>query len=441
MHRHFNHLVLLIGTNPLPNFVVSQHFLKHVPEIRYLWLVHSEKRGEQRGTKELADHISKVLSEIGILSEVSIRYVSLEDVSSAIHITHNIEKKLIDKLNGDAIVHLNYTGGTKAMAVHVYRALERVLGDKCTFSYLDSREYVLKSDDGTNLTGDLRSSITLSLDHLVQLHGYEKKKAQDNLDWPEAITKFKTLIDQGKLDDYLKWIKGFLRSAYYRNGKFIEKKDQFIKHNQIDKDPHIFKNSLSKNTPDHVMELLKSIPSQNSLLGQDGSVWIPDESVTNKKFRRRLKSTVKDFLDGKWLEVYVGRILEEQMAADEMLSRRNIQPELNWEIWSDSSRKKFEIDVIIMNGYQLCGVSVTTSCKEGTCKLKGFEVIHRVQQMGGEEAKAILITCLPQERVGAFAKDLITISGSSDEKLLVLGKDDLRETRLWQKIKNHIWRN
>lgn len=437
MDMHFNHLVLLIGTNPLPNFVVSKYFLNHVPTIQHLWLVHSEK------TKKLADNISKVLREIGIPSEDLIRYVPLEDVGSAIHITHDIKEKLIRKLDKDSLVHFNYTGGTKAMAVHVYRALERAPGDRCTFSYLDSREYVLRGDDGTRLSRDLRSSITLSLDHLIQLHGYEKEKKeeQDNPDWPEVITKFKSLIDQGKLDGYLKWAKEFLRSAYYRNGKFIKKKNQFIKHNEIDKDPHKFKNFFFKNTQDQdTYELLKSIPSQNSLLNQDGSVWIPDESVTNKAYQKRLKS-VKDFLDGKWLEVYVGHILDEKLAADEMLKGRNIQLELNWEIWSKSSSKPFEIDVIVLNGYQLCGVSVTTSKEEGTCKIKGFEVLHRVQQMGGEEAKAILITCLPQEKVGAVAQDLITISGSSDEKLLVLGKDDLRETRLWQKIKNHIWGN
>ena len=44
--------------------------------------------------------------------------------------------------------------------------------------------------------------------------------------------------------------------------------------------------------------------------------------------------------------MYVGHILDEKMAADEMLKGRNIQLELNWEIWSKSSSKPFEIDVI-----------------------------------------------------------------------------------------------
>lgn len=435
-----NHLILLIGTNPLPNFVVNQHFLKHHPTIEHLWLIHSEQRGEQRGTKELAESILKVLSETGMLSAVSIHYVSLEDVSSAVHIAHNIKKKLVDKLDGDALVHLNYTGGTKAMSVHVYRALEAAFGDRCTFSYLDSREYILRGDDGARLTGDLRESISLSLDHLIKLHGYEKKKEEDNPDWPEVVDKFKLLIAQGKLDDYLTWAKGFLRSSYYDNKrKFIERKNKFITHNQIDKDPRIFKNSFSKNTPDHVLDLLKLIPSENSLLNRDGSVWIPDESVTNPVYKRRLEPAIRHFLDGKWLEAYVGRVVEEQITADATLSGKNIKLELNWKVWDGLSSKPFEIDIIVINGYQLCGISVTTSHDAGICKSKGFEVLHRVQQMGGEESKAILITCLPQDHVGAFTQDLITISGARGEKLLVLGKEDLQETRLWQKIRNHIW--
>ncbi|MGC8651581.1 MAG: DUF1887 domain-containing protein, partial [Minisyncoccia bacterium] len=52
----------------------------------------------------------------------------------------------------------------------------------------------------------------------------------------------------------------------------------------------------------------------------------------------------------------------------------------------------FELDIFLINGYQLIGISLTTSTRQGECKLKGFEVIHRVKQIGGDESKAILIT-------------------------------------------------
>ena len=39
----FKDLVLLIGTNPLPNFVVAEYFLGKNKNIKKIWLVHSEE--------------------------------------------------------------------------------------------------------------------------------------------------------------------------------------------------------------------------------------------------------------------------------------------------------------------------------------------------------------------------------------------------------------
>lgn len=38
----FEHLILLIGTNPLPNYVVAEYFLKNNPDLKTVWLVYSE---------------------------------------------------------------------------------------------------------------------------------------------------------------------------------------------------------------------------------------------------------------------------------------------------------------------------------------------------------------------------------------------------------------
>ena len=132
-------------------------------------------------------------------------------------------------------------------------------------------------------------------------------------------------------------------------------------------------------------------------------------------------------------------------------SRRNIPIEANWYIKKTKGKKTFELDVILINGYQVCGISCTTSNYESRCKSKGFEVLHRVNQIGGEEAKAILITCLPKEKTGKEGEkiktveemdsDLKTITGSDDEKLLVLGIDDLKEDKVWKKIKGFVWKD
>ncbi len=65
--------------------------------------------------------------------------------------------------------------------------------------------------------------------------------------------------------------------------------------------------------------------------------------------------------------------------------------------------------------------------------------MHRVDQMGGEEAKVVLITCLSHcHKVKIMEYDLRNETGGED-KLVVLGIEDLREDSLWKKIKEHIW--
>ena len=57
----FKHLILLIGINPLPNFVVAEYFLKQNPKIQKIWLVHSEQNKLQAGTDTQAKYLEDVL--------------------------------------------------------------------------------------------------------------------------------------------------------------------------------------------------------------------------------------------------------------------------------------------------------------------------------------------------------------------------------------------
>ena len=59
------------------------------------------------------------------------------------------------------------------MAVHTYRKLEAELKERCSFSYLDARDFALKDDQAGVLTGDLRNEIQDDLDPLLRLQVYE----------------------------------------------------------------------------------------------------------------------------------------------------------------------------------------------------------------------------------------------------------------------------
>ncbi|MCF8011040.1 MAG: hypothetical protein K9L17_01060 [Clostridiales bacterium] len=446
----FTDLVLLVGTNPLPNYVVTKYFLQSNVDIQCIWLVYSEHTNYQQGTEELANCIKDtVIEDINKARDIKMNLVSLSDVSSAIKIKNDIEKKMLSKLlsNGSGhSVHLNYTGGTKAMAVHIYREVEKKIESKSSFSYLDARDFTLKDDNEGTITNDLRETLDISLETLMNLHGYERKdknSKQDTFDNQKVINEFKKIINNEELDSYLKWQNNFLRKNYFDEKGFIENKSRFLKHNKLEEEDKSgwdrLRQEFNDVTPPSVMNLLKSLPSDKSIIDENNELWIPDKSINKKLFKNRLKPSVNGCLAGKWLESYVENIIKENIEVDEQLKLKDIPIESNWEIKSKKGNKEFELDVIVINGYQICGISCTTGKDKGLCKEKGFEILFRVNQIGGDEARAILVTPLSDDRVEDLTEDLKMVSGTTEDKLLVIGQADLKEEILWKKIKEHIW--
>ena len=197
----------------MPNYIVAKYFIENNANLKNIWLVHSEKLVKQNGTYELSLNIKEVLQEEFGESK-NIGLVPLEDISVSAKIIDNINNRLINQLKRiENSVHLNYTGGTKSMAVHVYRALEKSLKSCCTFSYLDASDFRLKTDADGAITDDLRKSLGITLESLMKLHGYNKKGTQDNPNWPEVVDVFRDLISRDKLCDYLKWSSSFLQET------------------------------------------------------------------------------------------------------------------------------------------------------------------------------------------------------------------------------------
>jgi len=444
----FTDLVLLVGTNPLPNFVTAKYFLDHNPNLNKIWLVYSKNTEYQQGTRELADSIKDVITEeFQGIKTPDISLISLSNVSSAEQIAIDIKENLLHKISRDKVqgVHLNYTGGTKAMSVHVYRKLEHHMAGKCSFSYLDARDYSLKDDVEGPLTGDLRETINISLPALMKLHGCVKKDSETKenaIDWSGVLDKFENIIERCELHLYLEWVKGFLEEVYYNEQGLIKKKGKFLLHNRLGKDGsglEYLRQKFEDETPEAVKELLQSFPREHSLIDDKGQLWVPDDSVNNSTFKKRLAYPVGDFLHGKWLEFYVEKVLKDNIQLDKNFQGRNIPVESSWEIYNKESKKPFELDVVLINGYQVCGISCTTSSNEALCKGKGFEVLHRVNQIGGGEARAVLITCLSEDSAEKVAEDLRMVTGSAEKKLLVTGMTKLKKDLLWKELSEHIW--
>ncbi len=82
---------------------------------------------------------------------------------------------------------------------------------------------------------------------------------------------------------------------------------------------------------------------------------------------------------------------------------------------------------------------------ESQLKQKGFEVILRSRQLGGDEALAILVTILQKEDSGDTEKirnleqDLKDSTRTNPQKFIVLCAEDLHPNKLYEKINEHFY--
>ena len=328
-------LFLLIGTNPLPNFISVKHFLETEPNLKKIWFIYSKENKFQSSTRFYADNIKRLLEKDFTAKTVSFKFIELEDIENARMIRNDL-KNCIDtsSLNN---VHLNITGGTKVMGIFSYLYFQDLRHCEKSFSYLSPKLFCLIDENGKFLTNDLRDTIKLTVADVLNLHGYNYKSK-----------------DKGKLIG----------------------------------------------TPPSIEEVLEN------------------NNLDNR---------------GRWFE----RLIMEEL-------EKNFNAELykNLEIWrGDDFKNYFEIDALFFRGYQLFCFSLTTLndnkkiiSDKKTCKMKGFEVLLRTNQIGGDEAKAVLITLADAKHVNLVRDELFYETGGK-KKILVLGYDDFKYNNYIDSIK------
>jgi hypothetical protein len=394
--------------------------LLNTPSLKSIILLYSEKTRHQSGTKEYAENLQDLLQSRHEERDLRFELIPLSDVSDAKEIQRNLRDRLTRYLQQTGPVHLNYTGGTKAMGIHVYRWLEEYAEEKnlpVSFSYLDARTFQIVDDARGRITDDLRNEIGLSLDKLIKLHGFEmtNEPSDDDLNlFNNAINKFKELIDNDTIEAYF---------THYGRAVFTDDKGNLLKQTQKLKSKITEKGFIAQGA---FLEVIKLMPEEYRLFNNDGSF---KEPTPNKNTEKAI-----EFLDGKWLELYVYNVLKRN------ISDKNIALYNNWEIkkpeWQ-SPNQKFELDVILIKGYQLIGISCTTSGQKHLCKSKGFEIFMRTRQIGGEEARAALVTRLSESQKEEVQSELEIDTGGR-ENILVLGANDLKDSILVEKIRDFI---
>jgi len=167
-------LVLMVGTNPLPNYVVGSYLKENYDKFV---LIYSEKNENinQSSTADYADKLKEHLNLDNSNCDTYCDTFSLSNVSNPSDIRDDLGI-ILEKFPKDNIneVHLNYTGGTKTMAVHVYNFLKENFNGKFNASYLDARSHKLIYDNGERKSVNLKDKIKIDIDTLLSIHLYNK---------------------------------------------------------------------------------------------------------------------------------------------------------------------------------------------------------------------------------------------------------------------------
>ncbi|MBE9227486.1 DUF1887 family protein [Phormidium sp. LEGE 05292] len=397
-----DHLFLLIGENPLPNYVAARLLLNKggTP-----YLVYS------KDTTDTAIRLQTILSNEPIGLKTA-QLVPLNDYESdAYHIKEEIRSKLEAIKVGK--IGLNYTGGTKAMAVHAYRAVFSKERPETVFSYLDPRklEMCIDREDGDRIRLKVKPEyLEVKLVELFELHSLKLNgKPRQEAQLPElAAVLAKVFKDENKAKQWLDWYYNvFCQEARKEKKKNGERGDWQNKTNLA-----TLSISVEKLPPEIETEF-----KRGNLIDLDDklSLQLVQQFKTEKE--EPVFKEIKHFceyLDGFWLEHYVLQQVEN------ITERNSIKDYgLNFEVPLPGS-DKFEFDVAFTRGYQLFAISISTLSDRKRCKSKLFEAYIRARQMGGDEARVALICCTNEPDTLKAEMALL-----GDKKIAVFGRDDL----------------
>ncbi len=373
-------LILLVGSNPLPNYLVACALRPG-----RIALVYTDE------TKEAKDRLRRELTRT-LGNGVALDEPFVEDATCATTV-----RRILDPLmhsDGGRPVLLNYTGGTKVMAAHARMAFSSSGGRPEHASYLDEggidRQARLRFDDGNSMPLADYPEIPLTLAPLLALHGIthkarEAKSPAPTIDDAREILR-KVLADVP------------LAAALYRERERLE---EFRDPNKVTSDPfRAERYGLTLSLPE--------FPTNDQI-----------SQLNNANEKRSWFKQWYSFIGGEWLEEWLGA----QIRALELAPVPEITVGVN--AYRGEREAPLEVDVAVIRGHRSYFVSCTTDTGKPICKSKLFEVAVRSRQLGGDLARAALV-CLADDRTAsALQADVDDVWGASNTTR-VFGLSDVR---------------
>lgn len=363
-------LILLVGHNPMPNYLTA--CMLRPQRIRWLYTPETEPECER---------LDQVLKEQ--FPDLETYRYPLEDATSPFQ-TQQVMKKMPEG------AWLNYTGGTKVMTVHAYTYWrEKLAGQDAHASYFDGLRGMLRYDQGTDeeVSAD---RIPLTIDQVLWLHGLGRNKditvphdaagirSEDKLDLLDAVLEDPALV--GTLYRCCKPL---------RDGKASE--------------------PIS-------LEFLPEA-ARPAFTRQAG--WPVVEGTS-----RKVKEAWGRFLTGGWFENWVEDVVREACREAEL---QHIQIEAGVR---PKTQHQTELDLVLLDGYHVSLVSCTTVARVSEAKGKCYEARNRVELVGGDLARAAVVSLLPESKVPKV-EQMVRIPWQPEiTAVRVFGIEDVREWRV-----------
>lgn len=393
-----DHLFLLIGSNPLPNYV-SLRLQAAVGATIYF--IHSNR------TKAIAERLQETLKVSVPDRKLLFSFVEVKE-SDADNIYRTVYEKAKPIMSDN--VCLNYTGGKKVMAVQAHRAIRDACGENHPFfSYLDSSSLSLLFDGRKGVPQqcyNVRDALQVKLkEEILALHGVALKR--DPAFAPKLPHLARLIAEIAVKPEWADWVQCELRRKTKEETSamfdFVESmahdSDASIRTGKLDALPgrieNLFRDSLKK---DRLLKAITlSLPQEPVLSGVSqfmretfGLTDGDHVSIAEAATRAGMSvSSLCKWLDGEWLDSFVLQAL-----ADAAVGCNTHERAMDLKLTeAGKADEKFQFDVIAMRGYQLYALSCTTDSSKGMCKLKLFEAYLRAKQLGGDEAKVGLV-CL-----------------------------------------------
>jgi hypothetical protein len=356
-----DHLFLLVGENPLPNAVAAMALLRPGGQV---YLVHTafSVRQAQRLQRFIT---AETMAQAVVLVNLGQDQADAASIYSAIL---SCGKGLV------GAVGMNYTGGTKAMAVHAYRILAE-LYPKGVFSYLDSNTMEMVFDQVATRSLRFRVKPCLSLTQLIQLHGLEWREEALPLRSPirpDAATFLAQVYTDRELSKcWRQWCQKELRR--HGHNRFSRWQDEW---------------TLSRLPPLSILGL--PVVLQQFLQEAFGA---SETALELKVGLSRGFSRIADFcgwLDGVWLEHYTLAQIQ-QLVKSYPIHESGLSLHIAHTPGMKADWDRFEFDVAFVVYYQLFALSCSTAQGRALCKQKLIEAHTRARQLGGAEARVGLV--------------------------------------------------